>query len=183
MISSVWYDPEAPLASIATLHRTMLIESMWTRLILSTIMPTGITATAPTRSVTELSNPTSVLPIWSWLSSWGATAPIVEVSALASASTPPKRKITRARAGPPTAVTACACTRRPLQRRARVRATAIARAACPVKLGLCPPLFCSPSSATVYRDGASRVDQPRVALRVRERSSCFSTTLTISLST
>jgi hypothetical protein len=126
----------------------MLIESMWTRLILSTIIPTGITAAAPMRSVTELSSPTSVLPIWSWLSSWGATAPIVEVSALASASTPPKRKITRARAGPPTAVTAFAWTRRPLHRRPLPSAMAIARAACLEKL-----CFCSPFSATAYRDG------------------------------
>ena len=103
VISSDEYDPAAPLASIAALHRTMLIESMWTRLILSTRSPTGITATAPISSVTELSSPTSVLPMWSEDSSWGATAPIVDASALASARTPPKRKMTRARAGPPTA--------------------------------------------------------------------------------
>ena len=86
-------------------HRMIEIDSTGMRLTRSTTSPTGITATAATISVTELSSPIWVLSRCSELSSWGATAPIVEIWALERASTPAKRTTTRVRAVPPTAVT------------------------------------------------------------------------------
>ena len=90
------------LRIVAIDHSTMLIESTGIRLTRSTTRPNGITATAATTSVTVLSSPILVLSRCSELSSWGATAPTVEIWALERASTHPNRTITRARAGPPT---------------------------------------------------------------------------------
>ncbi len=72
---------------------------MGTRRVRSTSIPNGITKIAPITSETELSRAMSKFPMCSPFSSCGATAPMVEVSALLSASTHANSVITRARAG------------------------------------------------------------------------------------
>ena len=101
------------------LHSRMLSDSIGTRLMRSTSIPTGIVNTAPTSSATELSSPILVLPMWKACSSCGATAPTVALSAPFNASTAPKIVITRARAGPPTRLTISPRTVRPVHRVAR----------------------------------------------------------------
>ncbi len=99
------YDDANAPATVAALHSRMLAASRGMRRTRSTSSPTGITATAPISSATELSRPIFVLPMCSECSSWGATAPTVAIWALDSPSTQPNSTITRARAGPPTSST------------------------------------------------------------------------------
>jgi hypothetical protein len=126
---------ENALSSEATLHRTMLADSIGIRLNRSTSRPTGIVNTAPTSSATELSRPILVLPMCRLCSSWGATAPTVAVSAPLSASTPPNSTITRARAGPPTRFTTSPRTRRASHSVARTTAPRRRGASAPVISG------------------------------------------------
>ena len=81
------------------------------RLVRSTSIPNGSTKSPPISSVTELSSPISKLQMWSERCNWGATEPIVEVSALLSASTHAKRRSRGPAPAPP-----------PRRRRARAAA-------------------------------------------------------------
>ena len=97
----------------------MLADSIGMRRKRSTRYPTGIVNTAPTSNDTAASSPILALPMCRALSSCGATAPTVAVSAPLSASTAPKITITLARAGPPTRFTTSPRSSRPIHRVAR----------------------------------------------------------------
>src|SRR5438552_931726 len=97
-------DGAVALQIIAAPQSTIAPPSTRVRVTRSASTPKGRLAAAATSDVTVTSNPTSVLLIPRSCLSWIAEAPTVAVSALASARTDARRRITRVRSLPPRAV-------------------------------------------------------------------------------
>src|SRR2546421_5031455 len=97
-------DGAVALQIIAAPQSTTAPPSTRVRVTRSASTPKGRLAAAATSDVTVTSNPTSVLLIPRSCLSWIAEAPTVAVSALASARTDARRRITRVRSLPPRAV-------------------------------------------------------------------------------
>ena len=99
----------------------MLTDSRSTRLALSTRIPNGMAASAPTSDDAVTSRPSSAVPIPSAGCNWGAMAPIELLSAAPSPSTSPSSRMTLRRAGPPSRAVSWSSapwTRRPSHGRA-----------------------------------------------------------------
>src|SRR3954451_18294111 len=97
-------DGAVALQIIAAPQSTIAPPSTRVLVTRSASTPKGRLAAAATSDVTVTSNPTSVLLIPRSCLSWIAEAPTVAVSALASARTDARRRITRVRSLPPSAV-------------------------------------------------------------------------------